>query len=158
MSKETTYVAKYLQLKLIRESSYYKEVGGKILPQKGSAIQFENGAYSTSDEEEIEFLDKHPNFGSIFIKVDRDATEERAEYVKTLEERNAELERELADAKKGDTKVERKTPKGDEGDKYDAISGPELKLELKKRGLKVAGKVDELRDRLRKSDKDNPNF
>lgn len=110
MSKETTYVARYLQLKLIKDSSYYKEVAGKILPQKGSAIQFEDGAYTTSDEKEIEFLDNHPNFGSIFIKVDKDATEERAEYVKTLEERNAELEAKLAEKEDGGKKVTRKAP------------------------------------------------
>ena len=109
MSKATTYVAKYLQLKLVRESSYFKEVNGKVLPVKGTAIQFEQGAYTTEDEGEIEFLDNHPNFGSIFIKVDKNVVEERADYVKTLEERNAELEAQLAE-KTAPAKVEKKAP------------------------------------------------
>lgn len=109
MSKATTYVAKYFNLKLIRESSYFKEVNGKVLPVKGSAIQFVQGAYTTEDAGEIEFLDAHPNFGSIFIKVDKDAVSERSEYVKTLEERNAELEAQLAE-KNAPAKVEKKAP------------------------------------------------
>lgn len=110
MSKETTYVAKYFNLKLVMDSSYYKEVGGKVLPVKGKAIQFEQGQYTTSDKDEIEFLENHPNFGSIFIKVDKDATKERAEYVQTLEERNAELEAKLAEKEEGSKKVTRKAP------------------------------------------------
>lgn len=109
MSKATTYVSKYLQLKLVRDSSYFKEVNGKVLPVKGTAVQFEQGAYTTEDEGEIEFLDNHPNFGSIFIKVDKNVVEERADYVKTLEERNAELEAELAE-KKAPAKVAKKAP------------------------------------------------
>ena len=109
MSKATTYVSKYLQLKLVRESSYFKEVNGKVLPVKGTAIQFEQGAFTTEDEGEIEFLDNHPNFGSIFIKVDKNVVEERADYVKTLEERNAELEAELA-KKDAPAKVAKKAP------------------------------------------------
>lgn len=153
MSKATTYISKYLQLKLVMESSYYKEVAGKVLPVKGKAIQFEQGAYTTSDKDEIEFLENHPNFGSIFIKVDKDATSERAEYVQTLEERNAELEAELAKAKSEGAKVERTTPDSEEdGDQYDQMNGDELKDELRSRDLPVSGKVDELRDRLRESD------
>ena len=153
MSKSTTFVSKYFQLKLVRESSYTKEIAGKLLPTKGKYIQFNQGAFTTSDEEEIEFLENHPNFGSIFIKVDKDAGRERAEYVQTLEERNAELEDELAKAKGEGAGVDRTTPDGnDGGDKYDALTGPELKEELTKRKLAVSGKVDELRDRLRESD------
>lgn len=37
-------------------------------------------------------------------------------------------------------------------DKYDAMDGPALKEELKKRELAVSGKVDELRERLREDD------
>lgn len=154
MSKDsTTFVSKYFRLKLIRESSYTKEVNGKVLPQKGSFVQFEQGAFTTSDEDEIEFLENHPNFGTIFIKVDKDAGKERAEYVQTLEERNAELEAELAKAKGEGAGVDRKTPDGDDGgDKYDAMTGPELKAELKGRDLAVSGTVAELRDRLREAD------
>lgn len=154
MSKANTYVSKYFSLKLVMDSSYYKEVAGKVLPVKGRAIQFEQGAYTTSDKDEIEFLENHPNFGSIFIKVEKDAVAERAEYVQTLEERNAQLEAELAQAKAEGKKVDRETPDGDDdGDQYDKMTGPELKEELKSRNLAVSGKVDDLRDRLRENDK-----
>lgn len=109
MSKETTYVSKYFNLKLIRTSSYHKEVAGKILPVPGTSVQFIQGAFTTSDAEEIKFLESHPNFGNIFIKVDKDAVNERAQYVQTLEERNAELEAKLAE-KDGPAKVTKKAP------------------------------------------------
>jgi hypothetical protein len=37
-------------------------------------------------------------------------------------------------------------------DKYDALTGPELGEELKRRELPISGRVDELRDRLREDD------
>lgn len=40
----------------------------------------------------------------------------------------------------------------DGGDKYESMTAPELKAELKSRELPVGGKVDELRDRLREND------
>lgn len=81
MGKTETYVSKYFALKLVMDSSYFKEVNGKVLPVKGRYIQFEQGAYTTEDADEIKFLDAHPNNGSIFIKVDKDAVSERADYV-----------------------------------------------------------------------------
>jgi len=107
-TKEVTYVSKYLQLKLIRESSYTKEVKGKILPVAGKSIQFNQGAFTTSDKEEIKFLENHKNFGTIFIKVDKDAVSERADYVKDLETRIAEYEAKEKANKKGGKKVVKK--------------------------------------------------
>jgi hypothetical protein len=109
MGKQTTYVSRYFELKLVMDSSYFKEVNGKVLPVKGRSIRFTQGAYTTDDAEEIKFLDEHPNFGSIFIKVDKDAVEELADYVQTLEERNAELEAQLAE-KNAPAKVAKKAP------------------------------------------------
>lgn len=127
--KSETYVSKYLALKLIRESAYTKEVNGKFLPQKGTSIQFVDGAYTTSDKDEIEFLDNHPNQGNIFIKVDKDAVKERADYVQTLEERNAELEAELAKREDGGKKVE----------KEEELTIPELKEIAQEKGIDITG-------------------
>jgi hypothetical protein len=109
MSKETTYVSRYFALKLVMDSAYTKEVNGKVLPVKGRSIRFVQGAYTTSNEEEITFLNEHPNNGSIFIKVDKDAVGERADYVQTLEDRVAELEAEKAE-KTAPKKVVKKLP------------------------------------------------
>ena len=105
--KSETYVSKYRSLRLIRVSSYTKEINGKFLPQKGASIRFNEGAFITSDKEEIDFLDNHVNLGSVFIKVEKDAVEERANYVQTLEERNAELEAQISNKKEKETKVEK---------------------------------------------------
>lgn len=42
----------------------------------------------------------------------------------------------------------------EDGDQYDAMTAPQLKDELKARGLAVGGKVDDLRERLRADDED----
>lgn len=109
MSKAQTYVSRYFELKLVMDSSYFKEVNGKVLPVKGRSIRFKQGSYTTTDADEIKFLDDHANNGSIFIKVDKDAVEERADYVQTLEERVAELEAEKAE-KEAPKKVVKKAP------------------------------------------------
>ena len=69
--KETIYISRYYELKLVMSPSYLKEVGGKVLIIRGTYIQFHDGAYKTSNPEEIEFLDNHPNLGSVFRKIER---------------------------------------------------------------------------------------
>ena len=108
-----TYIAKYAQLRLVRKSAYSKEVDGKVFRVPGESIRFEGGVFTTSDPEEIKFLDSHPNYGpsQYFIKVEKDVVSERAEYVKSLEQRVAELEAEKAKEQAGKVqKVETKAP------------------------------------------------
>jgi len=96
--KETIYISRYYELKLVMSPSYLKEVGGKVLIIRGTYIQFHDGAYKTSNPEEIEFLDNHPNLGSVFRKIERsDLSGGKSieqiyqDKFKTLEEREKEL-------------------------------------------------------------------
>lgn len=97
-SKEAIYISRYYELKLVMTPSYLKEVGGKVLIIRGTYIQFHDGVYKTSNSEEIEFLDKHPNLGSIFRKIERSdlsggksVDQIYQDKFKTLEEREKEL-------------------------------------------------------------------
>ena len=70
--KLTQYISKYRELRLIDKASYSKEVEGKVVVVQGNAIQFHDVVYETSDENEIKFLDNHPNCGNVFIKFKKD--------------------------------------------------------------------------------------
>lgn len=102
--KKTKYISKYLSLKLVDKASYTKEVGGRIVVVPGKSIRFTDGVYETEDPDEIKFLESHPNFGTVFIKVeDKDLQKAREEKFKDLETREAELkvkEEELAKKEK----------------------------------------------------------
>ena len=103
--ESVTFISKFRKLKLIIESAFTKEVNGKFLPQPGKYIQFVDGMYETSDKDEIKFLESHKNFETHFIKVDKEVASERAEYVQTLEQRNAELEARLLEKDDSGKKV-----------------------------------------------------
>ncbi len=94
--KEQVYISKYHELRLVNKSSYNKEVGGRVVTVPGTAIQFHEGVYRTSEPGEIEFLDSHPNFGNTFTKVERKdqkkaVDEVIAERYKDLEQREKEV-------------------------------------------------------------------
>ncbi len=94
MEKEKTnrYVSKYFALKLVVEPAYTKDVGGsRTVVVPGKRIEFEQGVYETTDADEIKFLDEHENCGTIFMKVNKDVTSERAAFVESLEEREARV-------------------------------------------------------------------
>jgi len=93
MAKETAkYIAKYLNLRLIDKASYTKEVEGRVVTVPGKTIEFSQGMYETSDPDEIKFLESHPNFGTVFIKVkDKDLQKAREDKFKDLETKEAEL-------------------------------------------------------------------
>lgn len=105
-SKEQVYISKVNELRLINQSSYTKEVNGRIVSVQGSSIQFHDGVYRTSDPAEIEFLESHSNFGNMFTKIEKKDQKKAvdqviAERYKTLEQKEAELKaREEAIAKK----------------------------------------------------------
>ncbi len=97
--KETVYISRYYELKLVMSPSYLKEVGGKVLIIRGTYIQFHEGVYKTTNPEEIEYLDNHPNFGSVFRKVEtadlkggKSVDQIYQDKFKTLEEREKEIE------------------------------------------------------------------
>jgi len=84
------YISKYLSLRLINKATYTKEVEGRIVVVPGSSIRFDNGVYETTDKDEIAFLENHPNFGSVFVRVDTKEIEEAKKKLgETLEEREA---------------------------------------------------------------------
>src|SRR3989339_1242540 len=96
--KETIYISRYYELKLVMSPSYLKEVGGKVLIIRGTYIQFHEGVYKTTNPEEVEYLDNHPNFGSVFRKVEtadvrggKSVDQIYQDKFKTLEEREKEL-------------------------------------------------------------------
>lgn len=101
-TQKAKYIAKYLQLKLIDKAAYTKEVDGRIVVTPGKSIQFTDGVYETEDPQEIKFLESHPNFGSVFIKVEEDDLQKaRTDKFKDLETKEAELKaKETALAKK----------------------------------------------------------
>lgn len=93
---EQTYISRYHELRLVNQSSYTKEVGGRVITVPGTSIQFHEGVYRTSDPNEIAFLDNHPNFGSVFTKIERKDQRKAvdqviAERYKDLETREKEL-------------------------------------------------------------------
>lgn len=93
---EAVYISKYLQLRLVRESAYTKEVNGRAFTVPGKSIQFIDGVYKTSDPEEIDFLDNHGNYGNTYTKVEKsDIGKATSDLIdnqwKTLEQKEAEL-------------------------------------------------------------------
>lgn len=101
---EAVYISKYLQLRLVRESAYTKEVNGRAFTVQGKSIQFVDGAFRTSDPEEIEFLDNHGNYGNTFTKVEKnDIGKSTSDLIdkqwKTLEQKEAELKAKEEDLK-----------------------------------------------------------
>lgn len=97
-AKEVVYISRYYELKLVMSPSYLKEVGGKVLIIRGTYIQFHDGVYKTNKPEEIEYLDNHANFGSVFRKVEtedlkggKSVDQIYQDKFRTLEEREKEL-------------------------------------------------------------------
>lgn len=93
---EQTYISKYHELRLVNQSSYTKEVAGRVVVVPGTSIQFHEGVFRTSDPDEIAFLENHPNFGNVFTKVERKdqskaVNEVIAERYKDLEQREKEI-------------------------------------------------------------------
>lgn len=104
--KAERYVSKYFALKLVVEPAYTKEVGGgRTVVVPGKRIEFEQGVYETSDADEIKFLDEHQNNGTVFMKVKKDVTSERADLIETLEEREARIAAKEAELGLGEKKV-----------------------------------------------------
>ena len=118
MAKETAkYIAKYLSLRLIDKASYTKEVAGRVVVVPGNSIQFAEGVYETSDPNEIKFLENHPNFGTVFIKVkDKDLQKAREDKFKDLETKEAEL-------KAKEEKLAKKEKALEEGESVPKVKG-----------------------------------
>jgi len=99
-----TYISRYRALRIVVKPSYNKEVDGRVVTVNGTSVQFEAGEYRTTDPEIISFLESQKMFGDVYIRVPdnvKDIAGEKTEWLKTLEEREKELnDREAALAKK----------------------------------------------------------
>lgn len=120
-SKAVRFISKYNELRLVREPAYTETVNGRAVPHAGTSIQFHDGVFESSDAAEVAFLRDHANLGSAFVEVEDKTSNAaaRADYVKTLEERNAELEAELAATRTAKGKL----PRADRRDEVKTHAG-----------------------------------
>lgn len=97
MAEEITarYLSKFLSLKLVRKPMRTKEVEGQIITSDGASIRFVEGAYETSDPDEIEYIEARPEFkaGTIIRIPDnvKDVVAHGNEFREDLEAREARL-------------------------------------------------------------------
>lgn len=131
MSKEkknTIYISKILSLRLNNKSAYTKEVDGKVVVVNGSFIQFNEGKFETNNPAEIKFLDNHPNFGGIFIKVPskiKDIAKAQRDNAESLSEKRIREESETEEK-------ERKEKQLEEGSSLPGKKGKKGKKDSKK--------------------------
>lgn len=94
-TKTVRYLSRYFSLKLVRKPMRTKEVEGQIITSEGASIRFEEGAYETSDPEEIAYIEARPEFaaGTIIRVPDnvQNAAAHDAEFREDLEAREARL-------------------------------------------------------------------
>jgi len=125
-----TYISRYRELRIVVKPSYNKEVDGRVVTVNGTDVRFEAGQYTTTDPEIISYLESQKMFGDIYIRVPdnvKDIAVEKSEWLKTLEEREADLKaREEAIAKK-----EAKINGNEEGKKIETEGKPLDKMSFK---------------------------
>lgn len=138
--KTTTvrYVSRYLNLTIVRKASYTKEVDGRVVHIPGESIRFQEGTYETSDPSVVEFLDKRPEFGDIFIKVPSniESLAHRGAMIESLEEREARIKAKEDELKAKELKLNA-TEEGGDIEKVDPVSLDGL---TKKELLEIAEK------------------
>ncbi len=161
MAEEITarYLSKFLSLKLVRKPMRTKEVEGQIITSDGASIRFVQGAYETSDPDEIAYIEARPEFhaGTIIRIPDdvKDIVAHGNEYREDLEAREARLKaREEAVAAR-----EAKVGPAEEGARVatgDGLRGNMKKTDLLKiaadegvEGVSEESKNDEIIDAIR---------
>ena len=88
------YISKYLALRIVVRPTFTKEVDGRIVTVPGKDIRFVDGAFETSDEELITFLEADRSFGTTYIRIPdnvENIVKERDEMLKDLETREKEI-------------------------------------------------------------------
>lgn len=147
--KEVTFVSRYLNLRIVVQPGYSKEVDGRRVSTPGRSIRFFQGAYKTSDPEEIEFLRTRPEFGKHIQEVPDNVEEmaAREEQFKNLEDKEKELaEREAALAAREAALTNQET--GRQGEEGEEGEDEDDGLEAMERG--------ELIDHLKKLKEEDP--
>jgi len=95
------YISRYTSLRIVVNSTYTKEVNGRIVTVPGKDIRFVEGIFETTDPELVDFLEgDKKSFGTVYIRVQdnvKDVVKDRGEWMKDLETKERELkEREEA--------------------------------------------------------------
>jgi hypothetical protein len=141
------YISKRRELKVNLKSSYTKETEGRTTVVPGIRAEFHDGVYETSDEQTMELLEAHPNFGGEFVKVPdnvKDIVSHRDEWNKDLETRERELaerERKIEEREKRiqaneeGEKMQTPVPEGKEDDGLEAMKRDELVEVAEQEGL-----------------------
>jgi hypothetical protein len=129
---EAKYLAKYLNLKIVKKSAVTREVNGQAITTPGESIRFVQGLYQTSDPEEQAFIEARPEFAKgMIIRVPdnvQDLLAKRAEWSQDLEAREAEIAKKEAELGIKATKEEIKgSAEGAGAGKVDVEDGLEEK-------------------------------
>lgn len=69
LAKPVRFISRYLQLRIVRKPGYSKEVDGQRVSTPGTSIQFDQGAFETTDPQEVAFIEARPEFGKIIQRV-----------------------------------------------------------------------------------------
>ena len=141
------YISRRRELRIVLKPSYNKELDGRVVTIQGTSVRFSDGIYETEDQEIIEALEKHPNFGAgpngEFIRVPDnvgDMVGERAERFKDLETREKELADKEASLKEREAKIQgseegAKAGKPEAGDGLDELKRDQLVKIAEEEGL-----------------------
>lgn len=94
LPKPVRYISRYLQLRIVRKPGYSKEIDGQRVSTPGTSIQFDQGAFETTDPAEVDFIEARPEFGKIIQRVPdniEDMAAQRTEVFQDLEAREKAL-------------------------------------------------------------------
>jgi len=110
-TKKARYVSRFSALRLVMEPAWTEVVNGRAITHPGRSIQFVEGLYETSDKDEIEYLDaqEKENGAGTVVRANIEPAQAREELLKTLEDRNAELEAENERLRREGVAVPRET-------------------------------------------------
>ena len=72
------FISKFAEYGLTMESSESFVERGRTITKAGKHINFHNNQYSTTDQKEIAWLKKHPDFNKDFYALKEDPIDKRA--------------------------------------------------------------------------------
>lgn len=127
------YISRFAALRIVVKPTYSKEMDGRIVTVQGKDIRFVDGVFETEDQELIDFLEADKkSFGQTYIRIPdnvESVVNGRAEWMKDLETREAELKQREEALKARESKVS--------GNEEGAKAGDGLQANMKKAELLV---------------------
>lgn len=102
------FISKFLNLRIVKNSTYNKEVDGRVVTVPGVSIRFQEGMYATNDQEIVEFIRARQEFKDGMIgevPENVNALVHRQDVLKTLEEKDAEIAKLKAELQSKDLKA-----------------------------------------------------